>query len=307
MKIKKEGEGPKRLDQFLIKKLARLSRSFIQKKIKEGKILVNNQIKSSGYVIKEGDIVEVDLKKENIKKEKIDLNIIFEDKDIIVIDKPKDLIVYPVSGKEKNSVFDILKPKINIKGEVRAGIVHRLDRETTGLMVVAKNKKAESSLIKLFKKREIEKGYIALVHGHLSPKKGRINIPIERGRDEKLKRFVAEEGKEAVTLYEVKEYIAYEGNDYTLVEVRILTGRTHQIRVHFQAIGHPLVGEKFYTQNNFLKLNKKLDLERQFLHAYFLRFFHPVNGGIVEFTSSLPEDLSRLLNKLRGLEKNSRK
>jgi len=298
MKIKKESEGPKRLDQFLIKKLIKPSRSFIQKMIKEGRVLVNDQIKPAGYIVKEGDNIDIDLKeKKEVKKQKGKIVIVYEDKDLLVVDKPTDLIVYPASGKEKTSVFDTLRDKINIKGE-RAGIVHRLDKETSGLMVIAKEKEAEIFLKEQFKSRKVEKGYLALVYGHIVPKKGRINIPIERGREERVKRFVGEEGKEAVTLYEVKEYIEHGKDSFTLVDVRILTGRTHQIRVHFQAIGYPLVGENFYITKDLLKKNQKIGLKRQFLHSYFLSFTHP-NGQRMDFNSGLTEELKKILSKIK--------
>lgn len=302
MKIKIKKENAERLDSFLSKKFVQYSRSFIQKIIKDGKVLVDSKMKSPGYVIKENEIVEINIPPKEEKKDIVykedQLNILFEDEEVLIIEKTAGLVTYP-AGKEEISVLGILRPKIQIKGEERPGIVHRLDRDTSGIMLVAKVKDAEDNLKGQFKARSIEKGYIALIFGHLTPKAGQIIIPIERGETNRIKRTVAAEGKEAITDYKVIEYISHEGREYTLVDVTILTGRTHQIRVHFEAIGHPLVGDKDYTKNDLKKFNEKEGYKRQFLHAYKLGFNHPKTGKWMAFKSDLPKDLQEILKKLK--------
>ena len=303
MKIKFSKEGSKRLDKFLRSKIAEKSRSFIQKLIKSGRVLVNGNIVRSGYILKKRDVVNVDIpeKEKGLKKEERKVDIIFEDPDILVIEKPRGIAVHPKEGGNSGALINSLLEKLNLKiKNGRPGVVHRLDKDTTGLLIIARNSEATEALKNQFKKRKIEKRYLVLVHGHIEPKHGEINIPI--GRDVKIRtrRKVLREGKEAVTKYEVLEYIKHGNMEFTLIEAVLVTGRTHQIRVHFQAIGHPVAGDRDYSNKKFVLMDEKLGLERQFLHAYKLGFYHPKTGEWMGFKSELPEDLSVVLNKLRS-------
>lgn len=299
MKFKTEKGNKKRLDLFLMEKISK-SRSYIQNLIKEGKVLVDSNIKTSGYIVKEGQEVIIDLQGEAEEQYQSENNLKFllEDEDIIVLEKPADLVVY--SEKKGPSLRNILKDKIKIEDSLRGGIVHRLDRDTSGLMVVAKNSKAEANLKDQFKNRVVEKGYLALVYGHVVPKTGEINIPIERAKNLRTKRSVGEEGKAAQTKYEVAEYIAHEGADFTLLDIKLITGRTHQIRVHFEAIGFPLVGDMDYNDKKFQRINEGLGAKRQFLHSYKLGFKHPKTEEWITFKSLLPKDLANVLKKVRS-------
>lgn len=301
MKIK-ISEGNKRLDKFLSERLQR-SRSFIQKLIEQGRVLVGDKYTSSGYILREKDVVNVSLpeKEEDLKKEEGQIPVIFEDEDIIVIDKPAGILVHPLEGKRSGAIVNILIDKLHYKeNDLRPGVVHRLDKDTTGLLVLAKNKESFESLKSQFQERKIEKRYLVLVYGHLEPKHGEISIPIARDVIKRTKRRSDMAGKEAVTGYDVLEYISHENLSFTLIEADLRTGRTHQIRVHFSSIGFPVVGDEEYTTKLHDKLNKKLGVERQFLHAYKLGFLHPKTGKWTSFKSDLPPDLSRILNELRG-------
>ncbi len=289
-----------RLDKWLARQLPDHSRTEIQRWIKEGLVRVNGRASKPGYKLEPGDVVEVDIPApvpyEGVKPEPIPLNIVYEDEDVIVIDKPAGMVVHPAPGHTRGTLVNALLyhfPNLEgIGGVERPGIVHRLDKDTSGLILVAKNSRAHRELQRQFKAREIEKAYLALVEGHLQPKVGRIEAPIGRDKRHRKRMAVARDGREAVTEYTV---IAYYGN-YTLVEARPLTGRTHQIRVHFAFIGHPLAGDTVYGRR---KQKLKPWLKRHFLHAHRLRFRLPSTGEWVEFTSPLPEDLQRVLEKLQ--------
>lgn len=300
--MKFQSLGEIRLDKFLSSKIVDKSRSFIQKLIKNGKVLVNGKIVRSGYILKKRDVVNIDVpKKENdLKHEERNIEIIFEDKDILVIEKPKGVAVHPKKGGNSGTLINSLFKKLDLKiKNERPGIVHRLDKETAGLMVIAKNQNSLENLKSQFQKREVEKRYLVLVHGHVIPKQGEINIPLDRDEKLRTKRKVSIRGKPAVTKYEVLEYIKYGNTEYTFVEAALVTGRTHQIRVHFQAVGHPVAGDKDYSNKKFVRVDEKLGLDRQFLHAYKLGFNHPKTGEWMGFKSDLPEDLARVLQELR--------
>ncbi len=288
-----------RLDKWLARQLPGYSRTEIQRWIKEGLVRVNGRASKPGYKLEPGDVVEVDVPApvpyEGVKPEPIPLNVLYEDEDVIVIDKPAGMVVHPAPGHASGTLVNALLyhfPDLEgIGGVERPGIVHRLDKDTSGLILVAKNSRAHRELQRQFKAREIEKAYLALVEGHLQPKVGRIEAPIGRDKRHRKRMAVVRGGREAITEYTV---IAYYG-DYTLVEVRPLTGRTHQIRVHFAFIGHPLAGDTVYGRR---KQKLKPWLRRHFLHAHRIRFRLPRTGQWVEFTSPLPEDLQHILDKL---------
>ena len=289
-----------RLDKWLAERLPDHSRTEIQRWIREGLVRVNGRASKPGYKLEPGDVVEVDVPApvpyEEIKPEPIPLNILYEDDDLLVIDKPAGMVVHPAPGHTSGTLVNAILyhcPDLRgVGGVERPGIVHRLDKDTSGLILVAKHDRAHRELQRQFKEREIEKAYLALVEGHLQPKEGRIEAPIGRDKRHRKRMAVIRDGREAVTEYRVIAYY----DDYTLVEVYPLTGRTHQIRVHFAFIGHPLVGDTVYGRR---KQRLKPWLKRQFLHAHRLRFRLPRTGEWVEFTSPLPEDLQAVLDKLQ--------
>ncbi len=289
-----------RLDKWLAQKLPDRSRTEVQRWIKEGLVRVNGRASKPGYKLEPGDIVEVDVPVaqayEGVAPEPIPLDIIYEDQDLLVINKPAGMVVHPAPGHTSGTLVNAVLyhcPDLEGIGNVlRPGIVHRLDKDTSGLILVAKNDHAHRELQRQFKAREVEKSYLALVEGHLQPKIGRIEAPIGRDKKHRKRMAVIRDGREAITEYRVIDYY----DDFTLVEARPLTGRTHQIRVHFAFIGHPLAGDTVYGRR---KQRLKPWLKRHFLHAHRLRFRLPSTGEMVEFTAPLPPDLQAVLDHLR--------
>ena len=283
-----------RLDKYLTQVLPQFSRAYLQKLIGQGYVLVNGQRAKANQRLNKGDRITVKLPPLPVHPlaEPIPLTIIYEDEDILVIDKPAGLTVHPAPGHPSHTLVNAVLahcPGLVTSNEpMRPGIVHRLDKDTSGLIVIAKNDFAQEYLAAQFKSRTVTKGYLVLVKGRLSPEQGIIKAPI--GRDPRIRRRMAivEAGKEASTQYEVRKYL----NNYTLVEVTPLTGRTHQIRVHLSAIGCPVVGDPIYGI-------KSAHLNRQFIHAYRLRFCLPSTKQYQEFTSPLPMDLERALEYLQ--------
>lgn len=288
-----------RLDRWLASRLPDHSRTEIQRWIREGLVRVNGRSSKPGYKLEPGDVVDVDIPLsvpyEEVRPEPIPLNIVYEDENILVIDKPAGMVVHPAAGHTSGTLVNAILyhcPELEgVGGTRRPGIVHRLDKDTSGLIVVAKNGPAHRELQRQFREREVDKAYLALVEGHLQPKVGRIEAPIGRDRRHRKKMAVVRDGREAVTEYRVIGYY----DDFTLVEAHPLTGRTHQIRVHFAFIGFPLAGDTVYGRR---KQRLKPWLKRHFLHAHRLRFRLPRTGEPVEFTSPLPEDLQAVLDRL---------
>jgi 23S rRNA pseudouridine1911/1915/1917 synthase len=289
----------KRLDVFLAGKETQLTRSQIQKMIEVGKARVRGKRRRAGYRLREGDRVEFDyelLRKEEPAPEKVPLNILYDDDHIIVLDKPPGIIVHPGAGKAHPTLVNgllFLFPEIRKVGSPdRPGIVHRLDKETSGLMVVAKTQNAYLALQDQFRERQVEKSYLGLVWGKLSDNEGRFTWAIGRHRKHGERMSIkTKKPRSAETLYKVlKRY-----SQFTLLEVRPITGRTHQIRVHLAASGHPIVGDSRYGRKG-----EKIRVPRLFLHAYQLAFFHPYTGQMVEFFSPLPGDLEEFLKNLPG-------
>ena len=306
LKIKKIQAGI-RLDKFLAGKFLQYSRQVIKKNISEGNILVNEERAKPKYVLKENDkiLVKISLpEKNNLKSDSsIKLNIAYEDKDVIVIDKPAGVVVHSTENSKINHkilVNALLNyfPEIKNVGEdkFRPGIVHRLDKETSGLLVVAKNNQTFNYLKEQFQKRKIEKHYLALVAGKLKKEKGIIEKPISRSKKTPTKQMVVEKklvgGKirEAKTEYEVVKRF----NNYTLAKAIPKTGRMHQIRIHFASIGHPIAGDKKYS---FKRQKNLLKLDRHFLHAEYLKFILPC-GRMIELKSKLPKELETALKTL---------
>ena len=298
-------EAGMRLDQFMAKDKPDLTRAFIQKLIKGGSVFVNHKkTTKSAYILKAGDELMVmipSIKEIGIQAEDIPLDIVYEDKDIVVVNKAAGMVTHPtdhgahVSGTLVNALMHHCKDLSGIGGEKRPGIVHRLDKETSGLIISAKNDKAHHFVSKQIQDRLVKKIYIALLNGHLTPKEGTVEAPVLKTSGYKdVKVSSSRYAKYALTHYKVTKYIG----DYSLVEVQIVTGRTHQIRVHFEAIGYPVCGDEMYGDK---KLNAKLaalGLKRQFLHAAELTFKRPSDNKELHLKAELPKDLKEVLKKL---------
>lgn len=291
----------KRLDIFICERIPKLSRSRVQKLISQGNVFVNSQKKSKSHFVKRGDDIEVNippLLKLEAKPEDIKINIIYEDEDIIVLSKPAGIVVHPSPGHPAKTIVNALlfhtKFLSDIGGVLRPGIVHRLDKQTSGLMIVAKNDDAHKNLSQQFKKKSVKKIYLALVHGRIEEDEGKIDAPIGRSRRNRKKMSVIPEGRESVTEFEVLKRF----NNFTLIKVRPITGRTHQIRVHLSYIGKPVVGDVQYGKR--IRIEDYLKLKRHFLHASKLEFIHPRDGKEMSFEDKLPEELKNSLNMLKN-------
>ncbi len=300
-----------RLDLFLPRQHASLSRSQVRKLLDEGHVLVNNRLVKASHKIKKGDLVEIrvpDPKPSVILPEEMALNILYEDAYLLVLDKPAGLVVHPAAGHHGGTLVNGLlchcRDLSGIGGVLRPGIVHRLDKDTSGLMVVAKTDFVHRALSDQFRDRQVKKTYQALVYGNVADDKGLINLPIGRHPMERqMMSTKSRRGKEAVTRWEVCERYGI----VTLLDVFIETGRTHQIRVHLNAVGHPVVGDPVYgkmkginnIQDNRVKGQLK-KMHRQALHAKALRFFHPVREVDLEFASPPPSDMADLCAFLRN-------
>ncbi|HQN75036.1 MAG TPA: RluA family pseudouridine synthase [Bacillota bacterium] len=291
-----ENDETDRIDRFLASKIESLSRSTIKKLLLEGKILVNQTQVKASYVLRFGDLIEVmdvDFSETEIVPTKMDLDIVYEDEDVLVVNKPSGMVVHPAPGHYQDTLVNGLlwhiKNLSDVNGEMRPGIVHRIDKDTSGLLMVAKNNYAHDILAKELQDKLTKREYIALVEGIIVNKRGKINAPIGRDKNNRLKMAVTAAGKEAITNFEVLE--TYE--DKTLIKCILETGRTHQIRVHMQYINHPLVNDYVYG-------NAKPNDFGQFLHAESLGFTHPKTKKWLEFTSPLPEQFKSYLEKLKN-------
>ncbi|MBN2306714.1 RluA family pseudouridine synthase [Candidatus Peregrinibacteria bacterium] len=296
-----------RLDHYLSKQKPDLTRAFIQKLIKGGSVFVNSKkITKASHKLKEGDeltIIIPSIKEVGIVAEAIPLDIVYEDSDIIVVNKPAGMVVHPtdhgahVSGTLVNALMHHCKDLSGIGGEKRPGIVHRLDKDTSGLIISAKNDQAHQFISKQIEGRTVVKKYFTLLKGHLSPKEGSIEAPLIKshaGGKKDMQISGKASAKYALTHYKVVKYVG----DYSLVEVRIVTGRTHQIRVHFKAIGHPVCGDSMYGDAGANEKLRELGLTRQFLHATELIFKLPKNQKELHLKAELPKDLNDVLKKL---------
>ena len=279
-----------RLDKYLTEVLPQFSRAYSQTLIRQGHVLVNGQTAKASQKLHESDRIAVELPPSPgpPSAEPIPLTVVYEDEDILVIDKPAGLTVHPAPGHPSHTLVNAilaLCPGLTMSSDLtRPGIVHRLDKDTSGLIVIAKNDFAREYLAAQFKSRTVAKRYLVLVKGRLSPEQGIIEAPIGRDPYRRKRMAIAGTGKQAITRYQVRKYV----DDYTLVEVSPLTGRTHQIRIHLSAIGYPVVGDPTYGI-------KSAHLDRQFLHAYRLGFRLPSTRQYQEFASPLPADLERAL------------
>lgn len=284
-----------RLDRYLAQIFPELSRAYLQKLIIQGSILVNGQSAKPSHRLDRTDRVTVELPSLPARPlpESIPLVVVYEDEDLLVIDKPAGLTVHPAQGHPSRTLVNAVLahcPGLAMSNEsIRPGIVHRLDKDTSGLIVVTKNEFAREHLVAQFKSRTVTKGYLVLVKGRLSPERGTIEAPIGRDPHNRRRMAIVEAGKEASTQYRVREYL----DGYSLIEVTPVTGRTHQIRVHLAAIGYPVVGDPIYGV-------KSSPLKRQFVHAFRLGFSLPSTKQYQEFSSPLPVDLERALEYLCG-------
>ena len=294
-----------RLDVFLVQQLNNMTRSQIQILNRSGAIRVDGRQDKAGYRLRGGETIEVDLeilRPTPLKPEQIPLQILFEDQDLAVIEKPAGLVVHPGSGtKAKTIVHGLLfhfQSLSNAGGISRPGIVHRLDKNTSGLLIIAKNNVAHARLSRAFQDRQIQKTYLALVHGKFARNSGTIELPV--GRHPRIRTKMATgipRGRSAYTEYQVLEQF----RGFSLLEVHIKTGRTHQIRVHLAAIGRPVVGDSVYGERSYKEFTKRFGvLNRYFLHASGLRFTHPTTGVIMEYHSPLPEELQNLLKSIKS-------
>lgn len=287
-----------RLDKYLQNYIEGKSRSFIQGLIDEENITVNGKTVKSNYKVKPGDIIEAVIpepKELNIEAENIPLDIVYEDKDVIVINKPQGMVVHPAPGNYTGTLVNALmyhcRDLSGVNGVLRPGIVHRIDKDTSGILVAAKNDYSHNKLSEQLKEHSMKREYYALVEGRIKNDTGTINKPLGRNKKDRLKMGIVSDGKEAVTHYEVLERY----NGYTLIKCILETGRTHQIRVHMSSIGFPLVGDPLY---GFKK--QKFKVNGQMLHAKTLGFIHPSTGKYMEFTSELPEYFTNILEILRS-------
>lgn len=286
-----------RLDTYASSLDAVLSRSMCQKLIKENLIKVNGKNVKESYKVKEGDKIEITFeepKETKAKPENIPLDVIYEDNDILVINKPKGMVVHPGNGNTDgtlvNAVLAYAKGSLSgIGGEIRPGIVHRLDKDTSGLIIVAKNDKAHINMSNEIKNHEVTKIYTALVKGNIVENEATIDMPIARSKQDRKKMSVDKDGKSAITHIKViKRY-----GKYTLLRVKIDTGRTHQIRVHLSQIGHPVVGDEVYSNGK-----NEFGVKGQMLHSTILEFKHPVTGKLLHLEAPLPQYFQDVINKL---------
>ena len=284
-----------RLDKA-VAELTDLSRSLAHEQIKDGRILVNGQAKKAKYAVKEGDVISYELPEPEVVEyvaEDIPLEIVYQDEDVAVVNKPQGMVVHPSAGHTSGTLVNALmyhiKDLSGINGVLRPGIVHRIDKDTSGLLMIAKNDQAHVALADELKDKKSLRKYWAIVHGNLPNDRGVIEAPIGRSEKDRKKQAVTAKGKPALTRFQVLERF---GN-YSLVELQLETGRTHQIRVHMAYIGHPVAGDEVYGPRKTLKGHG------QFLHARTLGFTHPRTGEELEFTAEVPAIFQETLAKLR--------
>lgn len=287
-----------RIDKAISMKDKDLSRAAVQRMIEEEKILVNGKNTKMAYKISLGDeitIVKEEPKEIELKAQDIPLDIIYEDNDILVVNKQKGLVVHPGNGNPDGTLVNAIMNKCKdslsgIGGEIRPGIVHRIDKDTSGLLIVAKNDKAHINMSEQIKNHEVKKTYIALVRGKTRENQATIDMPISRNKNDRTKMAVSKDGKNAITHFEVIERF----ENYTLLRVNIETGRTHQIRVHLSQIGYPIVGDFVYSNGK-----NPFGVEGQMLHSYRLEFKHPISGKEMKLEAKLPEYFEEVLENLR--------
>lgn len=303
VQISEEGQ---RLDTFLAKRTG-VTRSQIQRLIERGNVLVRGKAVSQHYRVKAGDLVSVNIPEgetEGLVPELIPVEILYKDDHIVVANKPAGMVVYPSAGHSHGTLMNALlyhcRKLASVGGPLRPGVVHRLDKDTSGVMVIALNDEAYYSLVEQFKHRTIKKRYIALIYGNLREDRGEITLMIGRSESDRKKMSTrVRRGREAVTNWSVIGRF----RNATLIKVRLRTGRTHQIRVHFASIGHPVLGDRTYGKKVEVecKGKKKILFPRQMLHAELLGFTHPTTGEYLEFSAPVQEDMAEKIKELRDL------
>lgn len=305
-----ESDVNKRLDAFLAEKIEGWSRSRLQKLVSDGEVSVNGKIAKSSYKVLENDEIEIELVSpeiEHFTPEDIPLDIVFEDDQLAVINKPSGMVVHPGAGVPSGTLanaiafhFQLSNAEIqNPKSEIRnrVGIVHRLDKETSGLIVVAKNEAAHENLSEQFRNRTVFKNYLALVHGEMPGERGQVDAPIGRDRQNRLRMAIIRTGRNALSIWKLRQRFEH----FTLLDVEIKTGRTHQIRVHLASIKHPVVGDETYNGGRDKNMQSTkirhaiAKLDRFFLHAEKLAFNHPTTGERIKFNSDLSPELQTFL------------
>jgi len=290
-------DSKNRIDAYLAGK-TEYSRVTIQRLIDEEKITVNGKKTKASYKVQNGDkisIIKEEAKEIELKAQDIPLEILYEDKDIIVVNKPKGMVVHPANGNPDgtlvNAIMAICKDSLSgIGGEIRPGIVHRLDKDTSGVIIIAKNDKAHINLSEQIKNHEVEKTYIALVRGNVKENEATINMPIGRSTKDRKKMAVTKTGKNAVTHFKVISRY----NNYTLLEVKIETGRTHQIRVHLSEIGYPIIGDTVYSNGK-----NEWGVVGQCLHAKSIKFKHPITGKEMFIEAKLPKYFENIISEFK--------
>jgi 23S rRNA pseudouridine1911/1915/1917 synthase len=303
VQVPEEGQ---RLDTFLTKKTG-ITRSQIQKLIAGGNVLVSGKAASQHYKVKAEDLISLDIPEEKIEgliPEPIPVEILYNNDHIVVVNKPAGMVVYPSAGHSHGTLMNALlyhcRKLASVGGPLRPGVVHRLDKDTSGVMVIALNDVSYYSLVEQFKHRTIKKRYIALIYGNLREDQGEITLMIGRSESDRKKMSTrVRRGREAVTKWSVIERF----RNATLIEVRLRTGRTHQIRVHFASVGHPVLGDRTYGKKVEVecKGKKKILFPRQMLHAELLGFTHPTTGEYLEFSAPVQEDMAEKIKELRDL------
>lgn len=295
--VNKEENG-KRLDVYIAGKDEEITRSSAQRQIEQGSVVVNDKVITKvSYKVTEGDDIKIEEQEPveiELKAQNIPIDVVYEDKDIIVVNKPKGMVVHPANGNPDgtlvNAIMAICKDSLSgIGGEIRPGIVHRLDKDTSGLLIVAKNDMAHVNMSEQIKRHEVKKTYIALVRGIVKENEATIDMPIGRSNSDRKKMAVTKNGKNAVTHIKVlKRY-----DKYTLLEINIETGRTHQIRVHLAHIGYPVIGDYIYSNGK-----NEFGIVGQCLHAKSLEFKHPITGKDMKLEAPLPEYFEKVLQEL---------
>ena len=288
----------KRIDVLVSEEFPDISRSYAKKLIEEGNVLVNSEAVKSNFKTKEGDVISVTEEEPSpieAEPEDIPISVVYEDDDVLVVDKPRGMVVHPAAGNEHGTLvnaalFHCGSSLSGINGKFRPGIVHRIDKDTTGLLVIAKNDEAHKCLTEQLADRSLSRIYYCLVNGNIKEDEGKIDAPIGRNPKDRKQMAIVKDGRHAVTHFWVEERFS----GYTLVKCKLETGRTHQIRVHMKHIGHSIVGDKTYGIKN-----ERFTLDGQLLHAKEIMFIHPATGEKASFSCPIPEDFLHVLDILR--------
>lgn len=288
-------DGPQRVDKFIASNTNK-SRGEVQKYFTESTVLINGKVAKPSQSVKSGDLVEfetLEIVESTIEKQNIPLEIVYEDSDVIVVNKPSGMVVHPANGHYKDTLVNALMYHCTdlstINGEIRPGIVHRIDKDTSGLLVACKNDLSHNSIAAQLKEKTSTRKYVAIVYGNFEHNYGKIDAPIARDPQNRLKMAVVKGGKESITTFKVLERYG----DYTLLELKLETGRTHQIRVHMAYIGHPVLGDPLYGPKKVIGING------QYLHAKTLGFVHPRTNEYMEFNSELPDFFQEMIEEIK--------